>query len=103
MTSKTGESESLQAPPREQWSGQLGFLIAAIGSAIGLGNIWRFPGVAYTNGGGAFIVPYVIALLAAGLPPWGTVSAAPRRRPSDACPPGSSGWDGSRSSSASSS
>ncbi len=62
------ESESLQAPPREQWSGQLGFLIAAIGSAIGLGNIWRFPGVAYTNGGGAFIVPYVIALLAAGLP-----------------------------------
>ena len=68
MSSKTGESESLQAPPREQWSGQLGFLIAAIGSAIGLGNIWRFPGVAYTNGGGAFVVPYVIALLAAGLP-----------------------------------
>ena len=68
MTSKTGESESLQAPPREQWSGQLGFLMAAIGSAIGLGNIWRFPGVAYTNGGGAFVVPYVIALLAAGLP-----------------------------------
>ena len=56
MSSKTGESESLQAPPREQWSGQLGFLIAAIGSAIGLGNIWRFPGVAYTNGGGAFII-----------------------------------------------
>ena len=68
MTSRTGESESPQAPPREQWSGQLGFLIAAIGSAIGLGNIWRFPGVAYTNGGGAFVVPYVIALLAAGLP-----------------------------------
>lgn len=68
MASKTGNSESLQAPPREQWSGQLGFLMAAIGSAIGLGNIWRFPGVAYANGGGAFIVPYVIALLAAGLP-----------------------------------
>ena len=68
MTSRTGESESPQAPPREQWSGQLGFLMAAIGSAIGLGNIWRFPGVAYTNGGGAFVVPYVIALLAAGLP-----------------------------------
>ena len=109
MTSKTGESESLQAPPREQWSGQLGFLIAAIGSAIGLGNIWRFPGVAYTNGGGAFIVPYVIALLAAGLPilfldyALGTASAVPRRRSSGACPPSSSGWDGSRSSSASSS
>ncbi|MCL3791902.1 sodium-dependent transporter, partial [Actinomyces sp. 186855] len=55
-------------PQREQWSGQLGFLMAAVGSAIGLGNIWRFPGVAYTNGGGAFIVPYIVALLAAGLP-----------------------------------
>ena len=42
--------------------------MAAIGSAIGLGNIWRFPNVAYTNGGEAFVVPYVIALLAAGLP-----------------------------------
>ena len=56
------------SPAREQWSGQLGFLMAAIGSAIGLGNIWRFPGVAYTNGGGAFIVPYIVALLAAGIP-----------------------------------
>ncbi|VEG25672.1 sodium-dependent transporter [Actinomyces howellii] len=56
------------APEREQWSSQIGFLIAAIGSAIGLGNIWRFPGVAYTNGGGAFIVPYVVALLCAGIP-----------------------------------
>lgn len=53
---------------REQWSGQLGFLLSAIGSAIGLGNIWRFPGVAYTSGGGAFIVPYVVALLTAGIP-----------------------------------
>ena len=49
MTSRTGKSESPQAPPREQWSSQLGFLIAAIDSAIGLGNIWRFPGVAYTR------------------------------------------------------
>ena len=55
-------------PAREQWSGQVGFLLAAIGSAIGLGNIWRFPGVAYTNGGGAFIVPYVVALVAVGIP-----------------------------------
>ncbi|MCK6209525.1 sodium-dependent transporter [Georgenia sp. EYE_87] len=53
---------------REQWSGQLGFLLAAIGSAVGLGNIWRFPGVAYDNGGGAFLIPYLVALLTAGVP-----------------------------------
>ncbi|MFC7405926.1 sodium-dependent transporter [Georgenia alba] len=53
---------------REQWTGQLGFLLAAVGSAVGLGNIWRFPGVAYENGGGAFLVPYLVALLTAGIP-----------------------------------
>lgn len=53
---------------RENWNSQTAFLIAAIGSAIGLGNIWRFPGVAYTNGGGAFLIPYVVALLLIGLP-----------------------------------
>lgn len=44
------------------------FILAAIGSAAGLGNIWRFPYVAYENGGGAFIIPYLVALLTAGLP-----------------------------------
>ncbi|MFV0452902.1 MAG: sodium-dependent transporter [Propioniciclava sp.] len=53
---------------REQFSGQLGFLLSAIGSAVGLGNIWRFPGVAYANGGGAFLIPYLVALLTAGIP-----------------------------------
>lgn len=53
---------------REQWATRAGFLLAAIGSAIGLGNIWRFPYVAYDNGGGAFLVPYLIALLTAGIP-----------------------------------
>ncbi|UYQ61718.1 sodium-dependent transporter [Streptomyces peucetius] len=54
--------------PREQWATRAGFLMAAIGSAIGLGNIWRFPAIAYENGGGAFLLPYLIALLTAGIP-----------------------------------
>ena len=53
---------------RENWGTRLGFLLAAIGSAVGLGNIWRFPGVAYESGGGAFLVPYLVALLTAGIP-----------------------------------
>ncbi|WP_175954121.1 sodium-dependent transporter [Schaalia sp. Marseille-Q2122] len=53
---------------RETWSGQTAFLLAAIGSAVGLGNIWRFPGVAYANGGGAFLIPYLVALVCVGIP-----------------------------------
>ncbi|TCP29809.1 NSS family neurotransmitter:Na+ symporter [Scopulibacillus darangshiensis] len=53
---------------REQWGSRAGFIMAAIGSAIGLGNIWRFPATAYENGGGAFFVPYLFALLTAGIP-----------------------------------
>ena len=56
------------APEREMWSRRSVFILAAIGSAVGLGNIWRFPYVAYTNGGGAFLIPYLIALLTAGIP-----------------------------------
>ncbi|WP_434810233.1 sodium-dependent transporter [Microbacterium sp. bgisy189] len=63
-------SQTNAAPPqaREQWTGQVGFILSAIGSAVGLGNIWRFPGVAYENGGGAFLIPYLVALLTAGIP-----------------------------------
>ncbi|MGW9550096.1 sodium-dependent transporter [Citricoccus zhacaiensis] len=53
---------------REQFATRWAFILAAVGSAVGLGNIWRFPYVAYENGGGAFIVPYLVALLTAGIP-----------------------------------
>lgn len=53
---------------RPQWGTRAGFIMAAVGSAIGLGNIWRFPAVAYDNGGGAFFLPYLFALLTAGIP-----------------------------------
>ncbi len=53
---------------RSHWSSKLGFLLAAIGSAVGLGNIWRFGYMAYENGGGAFLVPYTVALVLAGIP-----------------------------------
>jgi neurotransmitter:Na+ symporter, NSS family len=53
---------------REEWGSRAGFILAAVGSAIGLGNIWRFPYVAWENGGGAFFVPYLFALLTAGIP-----------------------------------
>lgn len=53
---------------RPQWGTRAGFIMAAAGSAIGLGNIWRFPAVAYENGGGAFFIPYLFALLTAGIP-----------------------------------
>src|SRR5699024_2538142 len=56
------------ADGRETWTSSTGFILAAIGSAVGLGNIWRFPGVAYENGGGAFLIPYLVALLTAGIP-----------------------------------
>ena len=53
---------------RGQWSGRLGFILAAAGSAIGLGNIWRFPYSVAEGGGGLFVLMYLIFVLAIGLP-----------------------------------
>jgi NSS family neurotransmitter:Na+ symporter len=51
-----------------QWSSRWGFILAAVGSAIGLGNVWRFPNIAYEYGGGAFLIPYIIAMFLSGIP-----------------------------------
>jgi len=53
---------------RGQWSSKLGFIFAAAGSAIGLGNIWRFPYVVGENGGAAFVLLYILFVILIGLP-----------------------------------
>ena len=54
--------------PRETWSGSFGFILAAIGSAVGLGNIWRFPYVTGENGGAAFYLIYIGCIFLVGIP-----------------------------------
>ena len=53
---------------REHWGSRIGFILAASGSAIGLGNIWKFPYIAGENGGAAFIFVYLICIAVIGLP-----------------------------------
>jgi solute carrier family 6 GABA transporter-like protein 6/8/11/12/13 len=54
--------------PRQRWAGAVTFVLAAIGSAIGLGNFWRFPYLCFKWGGGVFFIPYLVALMVCGLP-----------------------------------
>jgi len=53
---------------RESWGTRGGFVLAAVGSAVGLGNLWRFPYELYDHGGGAFLIPYIIAVFVIGVP-----------------------------------
>jgi len=58
----------MSSQTREQWQSHRGFLLAAVGSAVGLGDIWRFPYVAGANGGGAFLLVYLLVVLLVGVP-----------------------------------
>lgn len=51
---------------RENWGNSLEFLMSCISVSVGLGNIWRFPFTAYENGGGAFLIPYIVVLFLIG-------------------------------------
>jgi NSS family neurotransmitter:Na+ symporter len=64
MAKKVGAEKSV----RGHWGSRLAFILAAAGSAIGLGNIWRFPYVAYNNGGGKFVLLNLFFILTVGLP-----------------------------------
>ncbi|XP_041820367.1 sodium- and chloride-dependent GABA transporter 2-like [Chelmon rostratus] len=70
----TGQTKDLLPPSEEkmeergQWSNKIEFILSVAGSIIGLGNMWRFPYLCYKNGGGAFLIPYLIFLFTCGVP-----------------------------------
>lgn len=66
MVASTGSSD--HEGQREGWSSRSAFILAAIGAAVGLGNVWRFPTLAGENGGGAFVIVYVAFVFLLGLP-----------------------------------
>lgn len=52
---------------KSEWNSTFAFMMAMIGSAVGLGNIWRFPNVLYSHGGGSFMIPYIVSLFLLGI------------------------------------
>jgi solute carrier family 6 (neurotransmitter transporter, glycine) member 5/9 len=65
LTASDSESD---LPERGNWSNPIEFVLACMNYALGLGNVWRFPYLAFRNGGGAFLVPYLLMVFIIGLP-----------------------------------
>jgi len=68
IPSKHSDTSSLVSVERVQWTKQREFILSVAGGFIGLGNVWRFPYLCYKNGGGAFLIPYLIFLVCGGIP-----------------------------------
>lgn len=64
----TVDELTTEVKPKEQWGNEIEFLFSCISLSVGLGNIWRFPYIAFQNGGGTFVIPYLIVLLIIGRP-----------------------------------
>uniref|UniRef100_A0A182PFL2 Transporter n=1 Tax=Anopheles epiroticus TaxID=199890 RepID=A0A182PFL2_9DIPT len=60
--------KNIQKVQRDKWGKDIEFLLSCIALSVGLGNVWRFPFTALENGGGAFVIPYLIVLLLVGRP-----------------------------------
>ena len=66
MGSSTGDSTTIRK--RAEWGNHCEYFLTSLGLAVGLGNLWRFPYVAYNHGGGTFLVPYFIMLIVVAIP-----------------------------------
>ncbi|KAJ8342754.1 hypothetical protein SKAU_G00326820 [Synaphobranchus kaupii] len=65
---KTDGAKEQKLEERGQWESKVEFILVVLGNVVGLGNVWRFPYLCYKNGGGAFLVPYLLFVAACGVP-----------------------------------